>query len=108
MKPHASQILHHRSRTWQRTYLSFVHTSVHNHAQWQGTYLGFVHTSRSKVKSSRSYFTTDGQSVCRGVEPTLGLMTRYYFLSECCCLKSAALFQWSALCDERTGVCSLQ
>jgi hypothetical protein len=23
---------------------------------------------------------TEGQSVCRGVEPTLGLVTRYYFL----------------------------
>jgi hypothetical protein len=31
--------------------------------------------------------TTDGQSVCRGVEPTLGLVTRYSFLSEGCFLK---------------------
>jgi hypothetical protein len=35
-------------------------------------------------RRSRSYFTTDGRSVsqsaCLGVEPTLGLVTRYYFL----------------------------
>jgi hypothetical protein len=40
-----------------------------------------------KVKS-RCHVTTDGQSVCRGVEPTLGLVTRYYSLSEGCCLVS--------------------
>jgi hypothetical protein len=28
-----------------------------------------------------------GQSVCLGVEPTLALVTRYYFLSEGCCMK---------------------
>jgi hypothetical protein len=32
---------------------------------------------------------TDSQSVCQGIEPTLGLVTRYYFLSEGCCLKVA-------------------
>jgi hypothetical protein len=41
---------------------------------------------------SRSYFTIDGQSVCLGVEPTLGLATRYYFLSQCYCLKVAGFF----------------
>jgi hypothetical protein len=45
---------------------------------------------------------TDGQSVCIGVEPTLGLVTRYYFLLEGCCLKVAVLFLWGALSDERT------
>jgi hypothetical protein len=54
----------------------------------------------------RSYFMTDGQSVsrsvCLGVEPTLGLPARYYFLSEGCCLKVAVLFLWGALYDERT------
>jgi hypothetical protein len=29
---------------------------------------------------------TVSQSVCRGVEPTLGLVTRYYFVSEGCYL----------------------
>jgi hypothetical protein len=53
---------------------------------------------------SGSYFTTDGQSVCLGVEPTLELVTRYYFLSEGCCLKVAVFFLWGALSDERTGL----
>jgi hypothetical protein len=47
---------------------------------------------------------TASQSVCLGVEPTLGLVNRYYFLSEGCCLKVAALFLCSALSDERTGL----
>jgi hypothetical protein len=44
------------------------------------------------------------QSVCRSVEPTLGHVTRYYFLSEGYCLKVAVLFLWGALSDERTGL----
>jgi hypothetical protein len=40
------------------------------------------------------------QSICLGVEPTLGLVTRYYFMSEGCCLKVAVLFLWGALSDE--------
>jgi hypothetical protein len=32
------------------------------------------------------------------------LATRYYFLSECCCLKFAVLFLWGALSEERTGL----
>jgi hypothetical protein len=34
----------------------------------------------------------------------VGLTTRYYFLSECCCLKFAVLYLWCALSDERTGL----
>jgi hypothetical protein len=34
----------------------------------------------------------------------VGLATRYYFLSECCCLKFAVLFLWGALSDDRTGL----
>jgi hypothetical protein len=34
----------------------------------------------------------------------VGLVTRYYFLSECCCLKFAVLFLLGALSDERTGL----
>jgi hypothetical protein len=34
----------------------------------------------------------------------VGLTTRYYFLSEGCCLKFAVLFLWGALSDERTGL----
>jgi hypothetical protein len=32
------------------------------------------------------------------------LATRYYFLSECCCLKFEDLFVWGALSDDRTGL----
>jgi hypothetical protein len=34
----------------------------------------------------------------------VGLATRYYFLSVCCCLKFAVLFLWGSLSDERTGM----
>jgi hypothetical protein len=53
------------------------------------------------------YYTTDGQSVSQYVlvsSTLVGLATRYYFLSECCCLKFAVLFLWGALSDERTGL----
>jgi hypothetical protein len=57
---------------------------------------------------SRNYFTTKGQSVsqsvCLGVKPTLGLVIRYDFLSERCCVKVSVLFLWGALSDERNGL----
>jgi hypothetical protein len=34
----------------------------------------------------------------------VGLATRYYFLSECCCLKFAVLYILGALSDERTSL----
>jgi hypothetical protein len=34
----------------------------------------------------------------------MGLVTRYFFLSEGCCLKVALLLLWGALSDERTGM----
>jgi hypothetical protein len=34
----------------------------------------------------------------------MGLAIRYYFLSECYCLKFAVLYLWGALSDERTGL----
>jgi hypothetical protein len=34
----------------------------------------------------------------------LGLATRYYFLSKCCCLKFAVLYLLGALSDERAGL----
>jgi hypothetical protein len=43
---------------------------------------------------------TVAQSVCQGIEPTLGLVTRYYFLPEGC-LKIAVLSMWGALSDGR-------
>jgi hypothetical protein len=47
---------------------------------------------------------TVNQSVCQGIEPTLGLVTRYYFLSEGYFLKVAVLALWGALSDERSGL----
>jgi hypothetical protein len=56
---------------------------------------------------SRSHVTADGQSasqsVCQDIEPTLGLVTRYYFLSEGSFLKVAVLSLWGTLSDERSG-----
>jgi hypothetical protein len=55
---------------------------------------------------SKSKLLYDWQSVSHYVlvSSTLGgLATRYYFLSECCCLNFAVLFLWSTLSDERTG-----
>jgi hypothetical protein len=47
---------------------------------------------------------TVSQSVCLVVEPTLGVVPRYYFLSAGCCLKVAVLLLWGVLSDERTGL----
>jgi hypothetical protein len=43
------------------------------------------------------------QPVCQGVEPDSGLVTRYYFLSEGCCLMVAVSSLWVTLSDERSG-----
>jgi hypothetical protein len=42
---------------------------------------------------------TISQSVVLVSSTLVGLATRYYFLSECCCLKFAVLFLWGALSD---------
>jgi hypothetical protein len=47
---------------------------------------------------------TVSQSLCQGIEPILGLVTRYYFLSEGCFLKFAVLSFWGALSDKRSGL----
>jgi hypothetical protein len=50
----------------------------------------------------------DWRSVIVLVSSTLvGLATRYYFLSECCCLKFPLLFLWDTLSDERSAICSV-
>jgi hypothetical protein len=59
------------------------------------------------VWKSKSKLLYDWRSVSQYVlvsSTLLGLATRYYFLSECCCLKFAVLFLWGALSDERTGL----
>jgi hypothetical protein len=49
-----------------------------------------------EVEESKSKLLYDWrsvrQSVCLGVKPTLEFVTRYYFLSECCCLKVSVFF----------------
>jgi hypothetical protein len=60
-----------------------------------------------RTKSKVTLRLTISQSVCFGVEPTLGLVTRYYFLSEGCCLKVAVLSLLGALSDERSGMSTL-
>jgi hypothetical protein len=47
--------------------------------------------SKSKSKSEVTLQLTVSQSVCQGIEPILGLVTRYCFLSEGCFLKFAVL-----------------
>jgi hypothetical protein len=42
------------------------------------------------------------KSVCLGIEHFLGLATRYYFLSVCCCLKFALL---CGECHENIVLC---
>jgi hypothetical protein len=67
-----------------------------------------VSQSRFEV---RGYFTTDGRSVSQYVlvsSTLVGLVTRYYFLSECCCLKFVVLFLWGALCrEDGSAICSV-
>jgi hypothetical protein len=52
----------------------------------------------------RSHITTDGQPLCQGIEPTLELVTKYYFLSEGYFPKFAVLSLWGTLSDERSGL----
>jgi hypothetical protein len=67
----------------------------------QGT-ICLTPSSRSDFAASRVRVTlrlTVSQSVCLGVEPRLGLMTRYLFT-----LKVTVLSIWGALSDERSGL----
>jgi hypothetical protein len=62
-----------------------------------------VFTIQVKVKVTIQL--TVSQSVCQGIELILGLVARYYFLSEgFFFLKFAVLFFWGALSDERLGL----
>jgi hypothetical protein len=57
----------------------------------------------SPKSKSRYNWRSVSQSVCQGIEPTLGLVTRYYFLSEGCFLKVTVLFLWGALSNAKSG-----
>jgi hypothetical protein len=62
-----------------------------------------VHTEVG-VTLQLTFSQSVSQSVCQGIEPILGLVTRYYFLSEGYFLKVAVLSLWGALSDERSGL----
>jgi hypothetical protein len=61
-------------------------------------------TSTTIVKVKVILQLTVSQSLCQGIEPILGLVTRYYCLFEGCFLKFAVLSLWGALSDERSGL----
>jgi hypothetical protein len=87
-----------------------VHDEVLHHSNpllYPSKSFVFTTQHRSDIPRSRSYFTTDGRSVSQYVlvsSTLVGLATRYYFLSESCCLKFAVLYQLGALSHERTGL----
>jgi hypothetical protein len=63
--------------------------------------------SKTPGLKSKSKLLYDWWSVSQYVlvsSTLVGLVTRYYFLSECCCLKFGVLFLWNALSDERMGL----
>jgi hypothetical protein len=60
-----------------------------------------------KVKVKVTLQLTVSQSLCQGIKPILGLVTRYYFLSKGCFLKFAFLPLWGALSDEVGSVICL-
>jgi hypothetical protein len=71
-------------------------------------YFGSIHTRLNTgfwhIEVEVTLQLTASQSVCQGIEPTLGLVTWYYFLSEGCVLKAAFWSVWGALSDERSGL----
>jgi hypothetical protein len=60
------------------------------------------YSEKSQVKVTLQL--TVSQPLCQGIEPILGLVTIYYFLSEGCFLKFVVLYFWGALSDERSGL----
>jgi hypothetical protein len=87
-------------------------TSCRNVAVWnlRSCFCGAPSLARGRVwnlqynhSRSRSYFTTVSQYVLLS-STLVGLVARYYLLSECCCMKLAVLYLWGALFDERTGL----
>jgi hypothetical protein len=69
-------------------------------------YYCLIWDSPNLVKVKVTLQLTVSQSLCQGIEPILGHVTRYYFLSEGCFLKFAVLSLWSGL-SMRGRVCHL-
>jgi hypothetical protein len=83
--------------------------SVSNHEIFLPNTLRFIsREASSTIRHWKAEVTLQlravNQSVCQGIEPTLRLVTRYYFLSGSCCLKVGVLSLRGALSDERSGL----
>jgi hypothetical protein len=92
--------------------VQYLHFHTRIHKLFLAVTLMVILRQRQGQRQSQSqiHFTTHGRSVSMSWyrAPFLGLATRYYFLSECCCLKLAVLFLWGALSGERTGLSKLK
>jgi hypothetical protein len=70
--------------------------------------LGTGLTSGAVTKVKVTLQLTVSQSLCQGMEPTLRFVTRYYFLSEGCCLVSVGRPLWrevgSVICHSKPKV----
>jgi hypothetical protein len=64
----------------------------------------FVNSSVFQAKVKVTLQLTVNQTLCPGIEPILGLVTTYYFLSEGCLLKFTVLPLSGALSAERSGL----
>jgi hypothetical protein len=80
----------------ERTGLSFVYAA----GSCQRSLSWFRVPWDSQVKVKVTLRLTVSQSVSLGVEPHLGLMTRYLLLFD----SYGLVFLWGALSDERTGL----
>jgi hypothetical protein len=74
-----------------------------SHLQSRGTDRAAQKSQPLYCCQSQSHIATDSQSLTQsvslGVEPHLGLMTRYFY-----CLTVTVLFLWGALSDEGAGL----
>jgi hypothetical protein len=88
-----------------RIYWTFIqlvatfHKSVSSTGHSTSDHTTLIHSSWSQSQS-QSYIATDGRSVSLGVEPHLGLMTRYFHY----CLTVTVLLLWGGPSDERAGL----
>jgi hypothetical protein len=82
------------------------HLTATGHSDWNVAVLELTHQSNPSLKLLTQVKVTlqltFSQLVCLGVEPHLGLMTRYFFYLFF--VKVAVLSIWGALSDERTGL----
>jgi hypothetical protein len=77
-----------------------TNTLVLFHTEYYQLELAFVNLSTMSV----TVRVTLRLSVCLGVEPVSGRLTRYCFLFKCLGLEFVVLSLWGALSDERSGL----